>query len=59
MNTAAINMNRYANRERRVQNVSLMEKVRGYFRENAGLILSGLAFRSGSVSIYNLYRAER
>lgn len=59
MNTAAVNMNRYANREKRVQNTSLKEKIRAYFRENAALIISGLAFTSGSVNIYNLYRTER
>ena len=47
------------NNEYNCSKVSLKERLRKYFEENAETITAGLLFMSGSASAYNLYRSMR
>lgn len=56
MSTVAVSQNRYAGRE---EKVSLMERFRKYFAENAEMINAGFLMMHGSVSPYLMYREIR
>ena len=53
MSTAAVSGREYAKRSERV---SLKERMRKYFEENAAVLTSGLIMLSGGGNTYNLYR---
>ena len=59
MSTIAVNKSRYAVKENNAKKVSLKERLRKYFEENAETITAGLLFMSGSASAYNMYRSMR
>ena len=59
MSTIAVNKNSYAVKENSGKKISMKERMRKYFEENAATIASGLLFMSGSGSAYNLYRSMR
>ena len=53
MSTIAINRENYTVRE---ENVSLKERIKNYFTENAAIISAGLLSFSGNANAYQLYR---
>ncbi len=59
MSTLAINKNNYAEKENNTKRVSLKERLRKYFEENAATITTGLLFMSGSANVYTLYRSMK
>lgn len=52
MSTLAVNKNN-------TKRVSLKERLRKYFEENAATITAGLLFMSGSANAYTLYRSMK
>ena len=54
MSTVALNKNAYAGERR--ERVSLKERVKKYFAENAATITAGLLMLNGSASAYDVYR---
>ena len=59
MSTITVNKNNYAVKENRENRVSLKERLRNYFAENAETIAAGLLFRNGSTTPYTRYRSMR
>lgn len=59
MSTITVNKNNYAVKENRENRVSLKERLRNYFAENAETIAAGLLFMNGSTTPYTLYRSMR
>ena len=53
MSTIAINRENYTVRE---ENVSLKERIKNYFTENAAIISVGLLSLNGNANAYQLYR---
>ena len=54
MSTIALNKNAYEGE--RKERVSLKERMRKYFTENAATITAGLLMLNGSASAYDVYR---
>ena len=54
MSTIALNKNAYEGE--RKERVSLKERMRKYFAENAATIAAGLLLLNGSTSAYDVYR---
>ena len=59
MSTITVNKNNYAVKENRENRVSLKERLRNYFAENAETITAGRLFMNGSTTLYTLYRSMR
>ena len=56
MSTIAINRENYTVRE---ENVSLKERIKNYFTENAAIISAGLLSLNGNANAYQLYQLYR
>lgn len=54
MSTVALNKNAYAGE--RKERVSLRERMKKYFAENAATITAGIMLMNGNASAYDVYR---
>lgn len=59
MNTIAVKGNSFAVNRNNTRKISLKERMKKYFEENAVTIASGLLLMSGNTSAFNLYRSMR
>ena len=59
MSTITVNKNNYAVKENHEKRVSIKERLRNYYAENAETITAGLLFMNGSTTPYTLYRSMR